>query len=108
MDDMSPSKLSVEQVHKIAILDIRILNADRNAANLLVRRRWDDTLELVPIDHGYCLRSIADVCWMDWCWLDWPQLKQVRAVCGCDAGAVQWQGMPFGRLGSRVLALPKP
>jgi len=81
MDDLSPSKLSVEQVHKIAILDLRLLNADRNAANLLVRRRYDDAgddLELVPIDHGYCLRSVADVTWMDWCWLDWPQLKQVR------------------------------
>jgi phosphatidylinositol 4-kinase type 2 len=79
MDDISPSKISVEEVHKIAILDIRILNADRNAANLLVRRRYDNNeLELVPIDHGYCLRSVADVSWMDWCWLDWPQSKQVR------------------------------
>jgi hypothetical protein len=76
MDDISPSKLSVQEVHKIAILDIRILNADRNAANLLVRRRRDNSLELVPIDHGYCLRSVSDVSWMDWCWLDWPQLKE--------------------------------
>ena len=76
MDDLSPSKLSVEQVHKIAILDIRLLNADRNPANLLCRRLPDNTLELVPIDHGYCLRSMCDVSWMDWCWLDWPQLKE--------------------------------
>lgn len=76
MDDLSPSKLSVEQVHKIAILDIRLLNADRNPANLLCRRLPDNTLELVPIDHGYCLRSVCDVSWMDWCWLDWPQLKE--------------------------------
>jgi hypothetical protein len=80
MDDISPSKISVEEVHKIAILDIRIMNADRNAANLLCRRRQDNSLELVPIDHGYCLRSVCDVSWMDWCWLDWPQLKQVRFV----------------------------
>jgi hypothetical protein len=84
MDDISPSKLSTEEVHKIAILDIRLLNADRNAANLLVRRTWDGNLELVPIDHGYCLRAVADVSWMDWCWLDWPQLKQVRVQTkGC-------------------------
>eukprot|EP00560_Eucampia_antarctica_P004962 CAMPEP_0197833890 /NCGR_PEP_ID=MMETSP1437-20131217/20464_1 /TAXON_ID=49252 ORGANISM="Eucampia antarctica, Strain CCMP1452" /NCGR_SAMPLE_ID=MMETSP1437 /ASSEMBLY_ACC=CAM_ASM_001096 /LENGTH=715 /DNA_ID=CAMNT_0043438199 /DNA_START=462 /DNA_END=2609 /DNA_ORIENTATION=+ len=76
MDDLSPSMLSVEEVHKIAILDIRILNADRNSANLLVRRKPDNTLELVPIDHGYCLRTVSDVCWFDWCWLDWPQLKE--------------------------------
>ena len=76
IDDVSPSKISREEVHKIAILDIRIMNADRNAANLLVRRQPDDSLQLIPIDHGYCLRSVCDVSWMDWCWLDWPQIKE--------------------------------
>eukprot|EP00586_Coscinodiscus_wailesii_P013705 CAMPEP_0172494162 /NCGR_PEP_ID=MMETSP1066-20121228/39649_1 /TAXON_ID=671091 /ORGANISM="Coscinodiscus wailesii, Strain CCMP2513" /LENGTH=462 /DNA_ID=CAMNT_0013264903 /DNA_START=139 /DNA_END=1523 /DNA_ORIENTATION=- len=76
MDDLSPSKIDVDEVHKIAILDIRIMNADRNAANLLCRRRQDNSLELVPIDHGFCLRAAADVAWFDWCWLDWPQLKE--------------------------------
>lgn len=76
MDDISPSMISVDQVHKIAILDIRLMNADRNAANLLCRRRADNVIELVPIDHGFCLRSVADVSWMDWCWLDWPQMKE--------------------------------
>jgi hypothetical protein len=78
MDDLSPSKLTTDQVHKIAILDIRVMNADRNSANLLcVRNRDDpDTFDLVPIDHGYCLRTVADVCWFDWCWLDWPQTKK--------------------------------
>ena len=78
MDDLSPSKLSVDEVHKIAILDIRILNADRNSANLLCRRRPEDpdNFELIPIDHGYCIRTVCDVCWFDWCWLDWPQLKK--------------------------------
>ena len=37
MDDISPSKISPAEVHKIAILDIRLMNADRNSANLLVR-----------------------------------------------------------------------
>jgi len=78
MDDLSPSKLSVDEVHKIAILDIRLMNADRNSANLLCRRKPEDPdhFELVPIDHGYCLRTVCDVCWFDWCWLDWPQLKK--------------------------------
>lgn len=77
IDDISPSKISVDEVHKIAIHDIRIMNADRNAANLIVRKKSDNTFQLVPIDHGYCLRSVCDVSWMDWCWLDWPQLKMV-------------------------------
>lgn len=78
MDDLSPSKITVDEVHKIAVLDIRIMNADRNTANLICRRDPEnpDFFELIPIDHGYCLRSVADVCWFDWCWLDWPQLKE--------------------------------
>lgn len=28
----------IEEVHKIAILDIRILNADRNDENILIRK----------------------------------------------------------------------
>ena len=81
MDDLSPSKISVEEVHKIAILDIRLMNADRNSANLLCRRRRsDNSIELVPIDHGFCLRSVADTSWMDWCWLDWPHMKEVRRL----------------------------
>lgn len=79
MDDLSPTKItSIDEVHKIAVLDIRIMNADRNTANLICRRDPEnpDYFELIPIDHGYCLRTVADVCWFDWCWLDWPQLKE--------------------------------
>jgi hypothetical protein len=78
MDDMSPSKLSIDEVHKIAILDIRLMNADRNAANILCQRIPEDPdrFRLIPIDHGYSLRSCADVAWFDWCWLDWPQTKE--------------------------------
>mmetsp|Transcript_7590 Transcript_7590/g.8667 ORF Transcript_7590/g.8667 Transcript_7590/m.8667 type:complete len:695 (-) Transcript_7590:279-2363(-) len=77
MDDLSPSMIHKYQIHKIAILDIRLMNADRNSANLLCKRRPEDgSIELIPIDHGFCLRSVCDVSWMDWCWLDWPQLKE--------------------------------
>ena len=81
MDDLSPSMISVDEVHKIAILDIRVMNADRNSANLLCKRLENvggksRKYSLTPIDHGYCLRSECDVCWFDWCWLDWPQLKE--------------------------------
>lgn len=54
------------------------MNADRNSANLLCRRNREDpdTFELIPIDHGFCLRTVSDICWFDWCWLDWPQMKE--------------------------------
>jgi hypothetical protein len=80
MDDISPSVIPTYEVQKIALLDIRIMNADRNAANLLARRRrasdGSTAWSLVPIDHGYCLRNKADVAWCDWCWLDYPQVKK--------------------------------
>lgn len=79
MDDLSPSKIHKDEIHKIAVLDMRLMNADRNSANLLCKRRPEDgSIQLVPIDHGFCLRSVCDVSWMDWCWLDWPQMKEVR------------------------------
>lgn len=54
------------EVHKIAILDMRIVNMDRHAANILVqnikgvspksiRRR------LIPIDHGMSISSTLDM-----------------------------------------------
>lgn len=76
MDDISPSKINVDEIHKIVVLDIRLMNADRNTANLLCRRKEDNSLELVPIDHGFCLRTSCDVAWFDWCWLEWPQVKE--------------------------------
>ena len=117
MDDLSPSVIPTHEAQKIAVLDLRLMNADRNAANLLARKRRTETGEkwcegrddrstgrevglsiltrrfaprflagvtwtLTPIDHGYVLRTKADVAWCDWVWLEWPQMKEVR---GCEA-----------------------
>jgi hypothetical protein len=67
------SGFPVQEVHKIAILDLRLANADRNAGNILARRKPDgsggQTWELIPIDHGYCLpASFEDLSfeWMYW------------------------------------------
>lgn len=60
------------QVHKIAVLDIRLANTDRNGSNILARRNgtgWN----LIPIDHGYCLPStFQDISFE---WLYWPQAR---------------------------------
>eukprot|EP00891_Asterochloris_glomerata_P006752 jgi/Astpho2/6752/Aster-06767 len=62
------SSFPVEEVHKIAVLDIRLANTDRNAGNILVEGD-----RLIPIDHGMCLPSSwADVCWE---WQYWRQAK---------------------------------
>ncbi|KAH9329215.1 hypothetical protein KI387_001323 [Taxus chinensis] len=75
----------VGAVHRIGILDVRILNTDRHAGNILVRRlveekcnswtlydlRVYDALELIPIDHGLCLPEALDDPYFEW--LHWPQ-----------------------------------
>lgn len=79
---------SAEEVHKIAILDIRLANCDRNGGNILVKRsqgkqtcQW----QLIPIDHGYCLpATFADVSFE---WMYWPQASHQVSdseVQNCD------------------------
>ncbi len=69
---------SAEEVHKIAILDIRLANCDRNGGNILVKRsQGEETCQwqLIPIDHGYCLpASFADISFE---WMFWPQASAV-------------------------------
>ncbi|XP_057868860.1 phosphatidylinositol 4-kinase gamma 6 [Cryptomeria japonica] len=79
------SQFPVGAVHRIGILDVRILNTDRHAGNILVKRlaeekcnNWTlfdlrvyDALELIPIDHGLCLPEAIDDPYFEW--LHWPQ-----------------------------------
>jgi hypothetical protein len=76
--DVSSSLFTVEAAHRIAIMDIRLLNRDRNDENLLVRRRGQGykDMELIPIDHGCALPDSFEVDWHDWAWLSWPQNKK--------------------------------
>ncbi|KAJ0978001.1 hypothetical protein J5N97_013475 [Dioscorea zingiberensis] len=72
--DLGPSRFSITSVHRIGILDIRLLNIDRHAGNILVKRSScenDGGAELVPIDHGLCLPEILDDPYFEW--LHWPQ-----------------------------------
>lgn len=63
----------VGQVAKIAILDIRLANTDRNGSNILVSYDADGAVRLTPIDHGYCLpSSLQDITFE---WLYWPQAR---------------------------------
>lgn len=79
--NFAPQTFPVHEVHKIAILDIILVNTDRNEGNILVRKSSSSTskssssLSLIPIDHGYCLPDILEIAWCDWVWLDWPQAK---------------------------------
>lgn len=73
-EDMGPSTFPVGEVHKIAVLDMRMANADRHAGNILMSKGEDGQIVLIPIDHGYCLpESFEDVTFD---WLYWPQARQ--------------------------------
>ncbi|GAB5362878.1 hypothetical protein AAMO2058_000836200 [Amorphochlora amoebiformis] len=81
--DLAAKMFPASEVHKIAILDIRMANTDRNEANILVRRRGEngvrkngkEDIHLIPIDHAYSLPDTLEIAWTDWVWLEWPQAK---------------------------------
>ncbi|XAR55958.1 1-phosphatidylinositol 4-kinase [Bertholletia excelsa] len=73
--DHGTSSFPVAAVHRIGILDIRILNTDRHAGNLLVRKLGGvgrfGQVELIPIDHGLCLPESLEDPYFEW--IHWPQ-----------------------------------
>lgn len=71
-EDMGPNMFSVKDVHRIAILDLRIFNNDRHPGNLLVQRT-PEGCKLVPIDHSFSLSDTLATAMFEW--LSWPQAK---------------------------------
>lgn len=71
IEDFSPSIFSTFEVQKIAILDIRLLNMDRNEGNILVTEQN----KLIPIDHGLSISDCFDINEYDLCWMNWQQCK---------------------------------
>lgn len=74
--NISCSKFAVFEVQKIALLDLRILNADRNEANVLFKRDSHDQIRLIPIDHALSIPDSLELYQSDLCWLDWPQSRE--------------------------------
>lgn len=72
-EDMGPSLFPVDQVHRIAVLDIRLCNTDRHVGNILLRKCGGE-LSLIPIDHGYALPGEVGEAMFDW--LSWPAAKK--------------------------------
>lgn len=72
---------SKDEIHKIAILDIRLMNLDRNECNILVQTKVDKKTgkrvkKLIPIDHGLCIPDNLAVCSFDLCWLGYDQAQE--------------------------------
>jgi len=69
MADFGNTGISVDNVHNIGQLDIRLYNLDRNEENLLVVRGN----EIVPIDHSFSLPTTLGEA--NFIWLNWKQAK---------------------------------
>jgi len=84
--EVGTSRFNTKNVHRIGILDLRLMNTDRHAGNLLVRQPENGSsahlglgkmllesnqLELIPIDHGFCLPDSLEAPYFEW--LHWPQ-----------------------------------
>lgn len=75
-DDVSSTLFSVDDVHAIALLDIRLANQDRHGGNVLVVEQSPKAYRLIPIDHGACLPRVSEMEETSFLWLFWPQAKQ--------------------------------
>jgi len=80
-EDISHSllaKFPVDEVHKIAVLDVRLFNEDRHGGNILHKQtksaRGEKKIVLIPIDHGYTIPSTLAEAWFEW--HHWPQSKE--------------------------------
>lgn len=79
--DYSYSLFTVEEAHKIMILDFRILNCDRNDENILLQTKpiKEDKktfYKLIPIDHALSFPSCLEIGDFDICWMSWSQAKK--------------------------------
>jgi len=70
---MGSSRFSVDCVHRIGILDLRILNMDRNDENILVQKTNSGEYKLIPIDHAYSVTDKVDTYFT---WMYWNQAKK--------------------------------
>ncbi len=68
IENYSADLFDADEIHKIAVLDLRIMNLDRNTENILVQRVGSG-YRLVPIDHGLCIPDSLEVCSYDLAWL---------------------------------------
>lgn len=80
---------STDEVHKIAILDLRLLNLDRNECNILVTKKIDEltgevTRSLTPIDHGLSIPDSLEIASFDLSWLSYDQADQPFSQASLD------------------------
>jgi hypothetical protein len=77
--NFASSLFSTSQVHRIGVLDIRILNCDRNDENILVAKKKDKNgksyYKLTPIDHSLSFPDCIKIQEYEMCWMGWDQAR---------------------------------
>ncbi len=88
--DFSNTLFSVEEAHKIMILDIRIVNCDRNDENILLikekiknknnaahkEKKEKYYWKLIPIDHALSFPDKLEILDSELCWTSWEQAEE--------------------------------
>jgi len=74
-EEFGSSRFSTEDVHRIGVLDLQILNCDRNPQNILVKRK-SDVLSLIPIDHGFSMPASLSLGAGRFEWLNYPASRK--------------------------------
>jgi Phosphatidylinositol 3- and 4-kinase len=74
IENFSSDIFEADEIHKIAILDIRLLNLDRNLCNILVccdkgQESNFEKYRLVPIDHGLSIPDTLSINSYELAWL---------------------------------------
>jgi hypothetical protein len=73
-ENFGSSMMVSDEVHKVGVLDIRLVNCDRHFANILCRKDGKG-LALTPIDHGNILPSCFHLNEARFEWLHWKQAR---------------------------------
>ena len=76
ISNISISLIPTFEIQKIALLDLRILNADRNEGNILFQRNSKGSISLIPIDHGLSLGKKLKIKASEIVWTNFPQIKK--------------------------------
>jgi len=76
-EEYGSNMFSLSDIQEIALLDIRIVNCDRNGENLLVTRSANKEFKLHPIDHAFSLPSYTSFDNLKhFEWMNYRQSKQ--------------------------------
>lgn len=75
-EDCGHSVFPVAAVHRIGILDVRVMNTDRHCGNILIHFSNDKSVDMIPIDHGLCLPDFLNIeNDVVFAWMEYPQAK---------------------------------